>query len=89
MLTFFLVLCFVVAPCCWILSGVGAITHTTATDVCNMMSLHATGIRNEYIDEQLQCSQLAVAREAANDMMRASNDQIADANQAAVGAFLQ
>lgn len=85
-LTTFLLLAFAITPVCWVLSGVGAITHSASSDVCEMMALHVSGQRNVYIDRELDCDSLSGARDAASDMMRASNDQVADANVAVTGA---
>ena len=77
-----LVATFLVAPAAWILAGAGMTVSAAVGDACLMMARHAAGERNGWVLESMQCDDIAQAWGAAQEMMRASNNQTASANAA-------
>jgi len=78
----FLALAFLVAPACWTLAGVGITVNAFVGDACDMMSRHAQGQPNAWVLDSLSCGDIALAWDAAQEMMQSSNNQTSDANAA-------
>lgn len=77
-----------VAPPAWIFAGVGMTVNAVVGDACTMMARHARGQPNPWLMEHLPCEEVAQAWDAAQEMMRASNNQTADANASIRSALL-
>jgi hypothetical protein len=82
MVCLLLLLCFFVAPLCWVVSGVGLLVNSFMQDTCNMMKMHIAGEPNQWVLDKLGCNTLKNSFSSASVLMSASNAQTADANEA-------
>jgi hypothetical protein len=86
LLTAFLIISLLIGPACWVLTGIGRVANTLVDDVCVMMDKHVHGEPNQWVLDSMQCNELAGAMDAAEEMMRVSNQQVADSNTIIAGA---